>query len=200
MQNTNFKDFPKNYDYKSAEKRIAEYWESNNIYKFKDTSIDKGKDSLNEDIKEITGERQNAPTEVSSFCDSNSDSYSLNTGTPVFSIDTPPPYVSSAHLHVGHAMSYSQAEFIIRYKRMKGFNIFYPMGFDDNGLPTERYVEKKYKINKSKITRDEFIDLCLKETKIGINTYKELWQALGISVDWDLTYSTIDGKCRKTSQ
>ncbi len=206
MQNTNFKDFPKNYDYKSAEKRIAEYWESNNIYKFKDKSIDKDKDSLNGDIKEITGERQNAPA-ASSFCDSNSDSCSLNAEnadapvfSPTFSIDTPPPYVSSAHLHVGHAMSYSQAEFIIRYKRMKGFNIFYPMGFDDNGLPTERYVEKKYKINKSKITRDEFIDLCLKETKIGINTYKELWQALGISVDWDLTYSTIDGKCRKTSQ
>lgn len=65
-----------------------------------------------------------------------------NSKKPCFSIDTPPPYVSSAHLHVGHAMSYSQAEFIVRYKRMKGFNIFYPMGFDDNGLPTERYVEK----------------------------------------------------------
>ena len=73
----------------------------------------------------------------------NYDPESLN---PCFSVDTPPPYVSSDHLHVGHAMSYSQAEFIVRYKRMCGHNVFYPMGFDDNGLPTERYVEKKYKI------------------------------------------------------
>ena len=61
-----------------------------------------------------------------------------------YSVDTPPPYVSAAHLHVGHAMSYSQAEFVVRYKRMRGYEVFYPMGFDDNGLPTERYVEKKY--------------------------------------------------------
>ena len=178
MQKTNFTDFPKNYDYKSAEKRIAEYWESNNIYKFKNENKERNNDNSSGDFSQNT---------ASAF-------------SRIFSVDTPPPYVSSAHLHVGHAMSYSQAEFIIRYKRMKGFNIFYPMGFDDNGLPTERYVEKKYKINKSKITRDEFIDLCLKETKIGISTYKELWQALGISVDWSLTYSTIDAKCRKTSQ
>ena len=126
--------------------------------------------------------------------------YDPNSEKPCFSVDTPPPYVSSAHLHVGHAMSYSQAEFIVRYKRMQGYNIFYPMGFDDNGLPTERYVEKKYKVNKSKTTRREFIDLCLKETKIGAQTYRELWDALGISVDWSLYYSTIDERCRRTSQ
>ncbi|MCL4542425.1 MAG: valine--tRNA ligase [Deltaproteobacteria bacterium] len=156
----NFKDFPKDYDYLTVEKRIAQYWEDNNIYSF----------DFAGGAKEI------------------------------FSVDTPPPYVSSAHLHVGHVMSYSQAEFIVRYKRMKGFNVFYPMGFDDNGLPTERYVEKKYKINKSKITREEFIDLCLKETKIGIATYKSLWKSAGISVDYGLSYSTIDERCRKTSQ
>ncbi len=131
------------------------------------------------------------------------DTYSFDffdTEKEIFSADTPPPYVSSAHLHVGHVMSYSQAEFIVRYKRMKGFNVFYPMGFDDNGLPTERYVEKKYKINKSKITREEFIDLCLKETKLGIETYKALWKSAGISVDYRLSYSTIDERCRKTSQ
>ena len=118
----------------------------------------------------------------------------------IFSIDTPPPYVSSAHLHVGHVMSYSQAEFIVRYKRMRGFNVFYPMGFDDNGLPTERYVEKKYKVNKAKITREEFIELCLKETKIGIETYKNLWKSAGISVDYSLSYSTIDDRCRRAAQ
>ena len=117
-----------------------------------------------------------------------------------FSVDTPPPYVSSAHLHVGHAMSYSQAEFIVRYKRMCGHNVFYPMGFDDNGLPTERYVEKKYKVNKSKINRQEFIELCLKETRLGAQTYRELWESLGISVDWSLSYSTIDERSRRAAQ
>jgi len=123
-----------------------------------------------------------------------------NSEKPIFSVDTPPPYVSAAHLHVGHAMSYSQAEFVVRYKRMRGFNVFYPMGFDDNGLPTERYVENKYKVDKHKVTRDEFIKLCLKETKIGSQTYRELWEALGISVDWDLTYSTIDERSQRTAQ
>lgn len=126
--------------------------------------------------------------------------YHPSSDKPCFSVDTPPPYVSAAHLHVGHAMSYSQAEFIVRYKRMRGYNIFYPMGFDDNGLPTERYVERKYKINKSKINRQDFIDLCLKETKIGAQTYRDLWEALGISVDWSLSYSTIDERSRRTAQ
>jgi len=119
---------------------------------------------------------------------------------PFYSLDTPPPYVSADHLHVGHIMSYSQAEFIVRFKRMNGFEIFYPMGFDDNGLPTERFVEKKYKIDKAKISRSEFIKTCLAETKTGAETYKKLWTLLGISVDWSKTYSTINEHCRKISQ
>lgn len=119
---------------------------------------------------------------------------------PIFCVDTPPPYVSAAHLHLGHIMSYSQAEFIVRFKRMQGFNVFYPMGFDDNGLPTERFVETKYKIDKSKISRSEFVKLCLKETKLGAKNYKKLWQALGISSDWTKTYSTINKHCQKISQ
>lgn len=119
---------------------------------------------------------------------------------PVYSVDTPPPYVTAAHLHAGHILSYSQAEFIVRYKRMRGFNVLYPMGFDDNGYPTEQYVEKKYAIDKAKIRRDEFIELCLKETKIGVDNYKSLWNKLGISVDWSRTYSTIDQRCQRVSQ
>ena len=118
----------------------------------------------------------------------------------LFSVDTPPPYVSSAHLHVGHAMSYAQAEFIIRYHRMKGRRIYYPMGFDDNGLPTERYVEKTYNINKRKTTRAEFRALCLEETRKGAEVYEKLWRALGLSVDWRQRYSTIDDHCRTTAQ
>jgi valyl-tRNA synthetase len=126
--------------------------------------------------------------------------YSPEGQAPVFSIDTPPPYVSAAHLHVGHAMSYSQAEFVVRYHRMTGKRIFYPMGFDDNGLPTERYVEKTYNIDKRKITRSEFRALCLQETRKGAAQYEELWRSLGLSVDWRLRYSTIDDHCQRTAQ
>jgi valyl-tRNA synthetase len=126
--------------------------------------------------------------------------YDPNETGEVFSIDTPPPYVSASHLHVGHAMSYAQAEFIVRYHRMNGRKIFYPMGFDDNGLPTERYVEKTFKINKSKTTRSEFRALCLQTTTEGAKEYEKLWRALGLSVDWNLRYSTIDDHCQRTSQ
>lgn len=117
-----------------------------------------------------------------------------------FSVDTPPPYVSADHLHIGHAMSYSQAEFIVRYKRMRGCNVFYPMGFDDNGLPTERFVEQKYDIDKRTANREHFIELCLKETASSAQTYRALWDRLGISVDWSQSYSTIDNRCRRAAQ
>jgi len=93
--------------------------------------------------------------------------YAFNAASrkPVYSVDTPPPYVSASHLHVGHAMSYSQAEFIVRFWRMKGYSIFYPMGFDDNGLPTERFVEKTYGVDKSNTTRKAFRELCMEQTK-----------------------------------
>lgn len=119
---------------------------------------------------------------------------------PVFSVDTPPPYVSAAHLHVGHAMSYSQAEFVVRYKRMRGFNIFYPMGFDDNGLPTERYVEQTCKVDKRSISRSGFRALCMEETARGAIVYEDLWRRLGLSVDWRLRYSTIDRRSQLSAQ
>ena len=118
---------------------------------------------------------------------------------PMFSIDTPPPTVSGL-IHVGHVLGYSAAEFIARYKRMRGFNVFYPMGFDDNGLPSERYVEKKLGIKAVDMSRKEFIDLCLKETKIGGDEFRRVWEELGISVDWSLVYSTINELCQRVSQ
>ncbi|MFN2604415.1 MAG: valine--tRNA ligase [Gemmatimonadaceae bacterium] len=126
--------------------------------------------------------------------------YDPNSPNPVYSIDTPPPYVSAAHLHVGHAMSYAQAEFVVRYRRMRGYSIFYPMGFDDNGLPTERFVERTYKINKHNVTRSEFRRICLEETAKRAKVYERIWRALGLSVDWRLRYSTIDPHSRKTAQ
>lgn len=119
---------------------------------------------------------------------------------PVFSIDTPPPYVSASHLHVGHAMSYSQSDFIARYRRMRGERVFYPMGFDDNGLPTERYVEKTYGVKAADMPRAEFVKLCLDETRKTAARYEDLWRRVGLSVDWSLRYSTIDARCQRTSQ
>jgi len=144
--------------------------------------------------------------EVSQNClklweDHNVNAFDEKSSKPVFSVDTPPPYVSASHLHVGHAMSYTQAEIIVRYKRMTGHEVFYPMGFDDNGLPTERHVEKIHDIkDKSQISRSDFRQLCADETQAGAKTYEDLWRALGISVDWDLSYSTIDERSQRTGQ
>ncbi|MBU0470478.1 MAG: valine--tRNA ligase [Nanoarchaeota archaeon] len=118
----------------------------------------------------------------------------------VYSIDTPPPYASADHLHVGHGMHYSQFEIVARFQRMKGKNVFFPMGYDDNGLPTERYVEKKHKVNKSKISRADFIKLCLEETKKTGQTYYDLFKSLGFSIDWSLLYHTIGDKARRIAQ
>jgi valyl-tRNA synthetase len=110
---------------------------------------------------------------------------------PVFSVDTPPPYVSASHLHVGHAMSYSQPDFVVRYRRMRGDRVFYPMGFDDNGLPTERYVEKTYGVRAIDMPRSEFVELCLAETRKTAARYEDLWRRVGLSVDWSLLYSSF---------
>ncbi len=118
---------------------------------------------------------------------------------PLWSIDTPPPTVSGA-LHIGHIFSYTQTDIIARYKRMNGFSVFYPFGFDDNGLPTERYVEKKCKVNAHELGRSKFIELCLEETKEAEEQFKNLWQRMGLSVDWDACYSTISPQTRKISQ
>src|SRR5262252_9893046 len=119
---------------------------------------------------------------------------------PVFSVDTPPPYVSAAHLHVGHAMSYSQPDFIVRYRRMRGERVFYPIGFDDNGLPIERYVEQARGVRAADLPRAEFVRLCLAETQRTAARYEDLWRRLGLSVDWSLRYSTIDERCQRTAQ
>jgi len=117
----------------------------------------------------------------------------------IYSIDTPPPTVSGK-MHLGHAFSYTQADFIARFKRMRAFNVFYPFGFDDNGLATERLVEKSKKIRAKDFTRDEFIKICLEETKKFEKTMLSDFEQLGLSVDWNLLYRTIDELARKTSQ
>lgn len=117
----------------------------------------------------------------------------------LYSIDTPPPTVSGS-LHIGHIFSYTHTDIIARYKRLRGFNVFYPMGFDDNGLPTERFVEKRHGIKAHMMKRSDFIKLCLKESEDVEKLFEELWRSMGLSVDWSLTYSTISDKARKVSQ
>ena len=118
---------------------------------------------------------------------------------PVFSIDTPPATVSG-NLHLGHVYSYSHPDFIARYWRMKGFNVFYPMGYDDNGLPTERLVEKRLQIKASEVGREVFIEKCLQISQEAEKDYQVLWQRLGLSIDWRYTYRTIDDFSRRISQ
>lgn len=114
-------------------------------------------------------------------------------------IDTPPPTVSGM-LHMGHVFSYVQADFIARYQRMKGKTIYYPMGFDDNGLPTERLVEKVKKIKGSKIARPEFVSLCKEVSQTARKEFRELFTSIALSVDWDEEYNTISDQTRQISQ
>ncbi len=116
-----------------------------------------------------------------------------------FVIDTPPPTVSGL-LHMGHMFSYCQTDFIARYQRMRGKNVFYPMGFDDNGLPTERLVEKTKGIKAAHMQREEFIDICNEVVKAAENDFKELFQAAALSIDWNLTYRSISPHAIKMSQ
>jgi len=116
-----------------------------------------------------------------------------------YSIDTPPPTVSG-DMHIGHAFSYSQEDFIARYRRMAGFNVFYPFGTDDNGLPTEKLIQKIKKVKSTKMSRQDFTKLCLKTLKEITPDFIQDWKNLGISCDYDLYYSTIDKQTRKISQ
>jgi valyl-tRNA synthetase len=117
---------------------------------------------------------------------------------PIYSIDTPPPTVSG-EMHIGHAFSYSQQDFIARFQRMKN-NVFYPFGTDDNGLPTERLVEKINKVKSTSLPRSEFIKLCLNTLKKITPEFIEDWKILGISADYNIYYSTIDKNSQKISQ
>lgn len=118
---------------------------------------------------------------------------------PIYSIDTPPPTVNGS-LHIGHIFSYTQAEMIARYKRMRGYNVFYPFGFDDNGLPSERLVEKENGIKAKDLTRSEFCEKCVETTRKYEAEFKALWQSMGFSCDWDLQYTTVSSEVQKLSQ
>lgn len=118
---------------------------------------------------------------------------------PIYAIDTPPPTVSG-NLHLGHTYSYSHTDFLARFWRMNGYNVFYPMGYDDNGLPTERLVEKRLGITALQVGRAAFIQKCLEVSEEAEKHYQALWQRLGLSIDWRYSYRTIDTQARRISQ
>ncbi|MDQ0709047.1 valyl-tRNA synthetase [Arthrobacter woluwensis] len=140
----------------------------------------------------------------------------------VYSIDTPPP-TASGSLHVGHMFSFTQTDVLARYQRMQGKNVFYPMGWDDNGLPTERRVQNYYGVRcdpaipyqegyqppaepaKNQrdwdvVSRRNFIELCERLAVEDEKVFEHLFKTLGLSVDWDMTYRTIDDASRAVSQ
>lgn len=117
----------------------------------------------------------------------------------LYSIDTPPPTVSGS-LHIGHIFSYTQAEMMARYKRMRGCNVFYPFGFDDNGLPTERLVEREEGVLARDLPRSVFTEKCLAVAGEYEARFRRLWQSLGFSVDWSLQYTTNSPLVRRISQ
>jgi len=124
--------------------------------------------------------------------------YKADTNKGAYSIDTPPPTVSG-NMHVGHAFSYSQEDFMARYRRMNG-GVFYPFGTDDNGLPTEKLIERLKKVKSKDMSRADFIELCLATLKEITPDFIQDWKDLGVSADYETTYSTIDDNSRKISQ
>ncbi|MEW6063559.1 MAG: valine--tRNA ligase [Nanoarchaeota archaeon] len=117
----------------------------------------------------------------------------------IYSIDTPPPTVSGK-MHIGHAFSYSQLDFVARYKRMNEFNMFFPFGTDDNGLATERLIERLKGVKGNQMDREKFIKLCLEALKNIRPGFVQDWKNIGFSADYNVFYSTIDEHCRKVSQ
>ncbi|HVR30881.1 MAG TPA: valine--tRNA ligase [Thermoanaerobaculia bacterium] len=175
------REIPKSYDHRAVEKEWRQRWEAWGLHRFDPAR----------------------PREES------------------FVVDTPPPTVSGS-LHVGHGFSYAHQDLIVRYQRMRGRNVAYPMGWDDNGLPTERRVQNVFGIRPNpalpyvpgwrprrdrppterpeEVSRLNFIEACGLLTAEDERAFEETWRELGLSIDWTMTYATIDERSRSVSQ
>lgn len=177
------KNLPKHFDAAEAETRWDDFWESEGIHRWDPSR----------------------PREET------------------FVVDTPPP-TASGSLHPGHVFSYTHTDILVRYQRMTGKNIYYPMGWDDNGLPTERRVQNYYHVRcdpsasyeeqlqlepasaktrkrpPRELSRSNFIELCQQVTTEDEKAFMALWKRLGVSVDWNEQYQTIDDNCRRIAQ
>ena len=118
---------------------------------------------------------------------------------PTYSIDTPPPY-PSGEFHMGNALNWCYFDFVARYKRMKGFNVHFPQGWDCHGLPTEVRAETKFKVRKKDLPIDKFRDLCVQLTLEYIDNMKDVMKRIGYSIDWFLEYKTMDPQYYKLTQ
>ncbi len=125
--------------------------------------------------------------------------FNINSKKKIFSIDVP-PITPSGKMHIGHVMSYTHFEYIARYKRMQGFEVFFPACFDDNGLPTERYVEETKKVSKATVERNRFRELCFNSATELEKEYSKIFEVLGFSWNNDLLYRTINSFCQKQAQ
>ncbi|WP_104983320.1 valine--tRNA ligase [Sorangium cellulosum] len=175
---------PKHFDAPAAEQRLADVWEADGTYRYDPAR----------------------PREQT------------------FVVDTPPP-TASGSLHIGHVFSYTHTDIVVRQRRMSGLNVFYPMGWDDNGLPTERRVQNYFHVRTDVrtpyergltlppaapevikkepprvVSRPNFIELCHKVTREDEQVFKALFRRVGLSVDWQHEYATIDDHCRRTAQ
>lgn len=141
----------------------------------------------------------------------------------VFAIDTPPPTVSGS-LHMGHVFSYTHTDTVARFWRMRGKQVFYPIGWDDNGLATERRVQNYYGVRcdpheqyqegfeppfrgdppkdhqAPPVSRPNFVELCEELTVQDEKVFEQLFKRLGLSVDWDYLYTTIEERSLRVSQ
>ncbi|MFH0830233.1 MAG: valine--tRNA ligase, partial [Candidatus Aenigmatarchaeota archaeon] len=126
-------------------------------------------------------------------------SFNPKTTKKIFSVDTPPPTISGK-MHLGHACSYTQQDFMVRFKRMQGFEIFYPFGTDDNGLATDRMIEKMKGVKSAEMGREEYVKLVLKALEEIRPAFVEDWKKLGVSCDFSYYYTTIDEHSRRISQ
>ena len=158
-------DLPDSYEADSVETKWRAEWQEMDVYEYEDS-----------------GASEDAPS---------SRTESGDTGSPDYVVDTPPPY-PTGNLHIGNALGWCYMDFAARYKRLQGYDVKFPQGWDCHGLPTEVKVEENNDIHRTDVPRDEFRQMCIDHTEEQIDAMKETMHTLGFSQDWSTEYKTMD--------